>query len=156
HQFLADNTNLRDDEYGGSIANRMRFALEVTDAVIAAVGAHRTAIRLSPGNPQFGMVEADPGPLYRPLVAELDRRGLAYLHLIDNDDYPALTDLRPLWHGTLIANVGENRDQTTGAAAERALTETGADLVSFGRAFISNPDLVERIARALPLSPIRE
>ncbi|MGW0046454.1 alkene reductase [Nocardia cyriacigeorgica] len=156
HQFLADNTNLRDDEYGGSIANRMRFALEVTDAVIAAVGAHRTAIRLSPGNPQFGMVEADPGPLYRPLVAELDRRGLAYLHLIDNDDYPALTDLRPLWHGTLIANVGENRDQTTGAAAERALTETGADLVSFGRAFISNPDLVERIARDLPLSPIRE
>ncbi|TLF60636.1 alkene reductase [Nocardia cyriacigeorgica] len=156
HQFLADNTNLRDDEYGGSIRNRMRFALEVTDAVIAAVGAHRTAIRISPGNPQFGMVEADPAPLYRPLVAELDRRGLAYLHLIDNDDYPALSDLRPLWHGTLIANVGENREQTTAAAAERALEETGADLVSFGRAFISNPDLVERIARDLPLSPIRD
>ncbi|NEW27413.1 alkene reductase [Nocardia cyriacigeorgica] len=156
HQFLADNTNLRDDEYGGSIPNRMRFALEVTDAVIAAVGAHRTAIRLSPGNPQFGMLEADPGPLYRPLVTELDRRGLAYLHLIDNDDYPALADLRPLWHGTFIANVGENRAQTTASAAESALTESDADLVSFGRAFISNPDLVDRIARDLPLSPIRE
>ncbi|NEW38505.1 alkene reductase [Nocardia cyriacigeorgica] len=156
HQFLADNTNFRNDEYGGSIANRMRFALEVTDAVSAAVGAHRTAIRLSPGNPHNGMVEADPAPQYRPLVTELDRRGLAYLHLIDNDDYPALTDLRPLWHGTMIANVGENREPTAASAAERALTETGVDLVSFGRAFIANPDLVDRIARDLPLAPIRE
>ncbi|MBB5913944.1 N-ethylmaleimide reductase [Nocardia transvalensis] len=156
HQFLADNTNLRTDEYGGSLANRMRFALEVTDAVAAQVGSHRTAIRLSPGNPQFGMREDDPAPLYRALVTELDGRDLAYLHLTDNDDYPALADLRPRWRGALIANVGENREPTTAADADRVLRAGHADLVSFGRAFISNPDLVHRITHALPLAPIRE
>ncbi|MCM6777532.1 alkene reductase [Nocardia sp. CDC159] len=156
HQFLADNTNLRTDEYGGSNTNRLRFALEVTDAVAAEVGSRRTAIRLSPGNPQFGMREDDPAPLYRALVAELARRDLAYLHLIDNDDYPALIDLRPRWTGPLIANVGENRDATDAAAAEGVLRRGHADLVSFGRAFISNPDLVQRITHNHPLAPIRE
>ncbi|QIS23744.1 alkene reductase [Nocardia terpenica] len=156
HQFLADNTNLRDDEYGGSIANRMRFALEVTDAVVAEVGAHRTGIRLSPGNPQFGMRESDPAPLYRALVTELDRRELSHLHLTDNDDYPALADLRPRWRGTLIGNIGENRDATAAPAAEELLRSGRADLVSFGRAFIANPDLVDRIVHGHPLAPIRE
>jgi N-ethylmaleimide reductase len=156
HQFLADNTNLRDDEYGGSIVNRMRLPLAVVDAVTGAIGAERTAIRLSPGNPQFNMSEADPGPLYRALVAELDRRGLAYLHLTDDDRYPALRDLRPRWHGTLIANIGENREPTTAAGAEQVLRAGLADLVSFGRSFISNPDLVHRIRYDLPLAPIRE
>lgn len=156
HQFLADNTNLRTDEYGGTIANRMRFALEVTDAVAAVVGAHRVGIRLSPGNPQFGMRERRPAPLYRALVTELDRRELAYLHLTDNDDYPALADLRPRWSGTLVANVGENRDPTTAAAAERQLAEGRADLVSFGRAFIANPDLVRRIRHDRAPAPVPE
>ncbi|WP_225727753.1 MULTISPECIES: alkene reductase [unclassified Nocardia] len=156
HQFLADNTNLRTDEYGGSIENRMRLPLAVVDAVAAAIGSRRTAIRLSPGNPQFNMREDNPGPLYRALVTELDGRDLAYLHLIDNDDYPALADLRPRWHGTFIANVGENRSATTAADAERALREHHADLISFGRAFIANPDLVERITNDLPLAEIRE
>ncbi|MBF6328910.1 alkene reductase [Nocardia transvalensis] len=155
HQFLADNTNLRTDEFGGSIENRMRFPLAVVDAVAAVAGSHRTAIRLSPGNPQFGMREDDPAPLYRALVAELDGRELAYLHLTDNDAYPALADLRPRWRGTLIANVGENREPTSAAAAERALREGYADLVSFGRAFIANPDLVHRITNDLPLAAIR-
>lgn len=155
HQFLADNTNLRDDRYGGTAANRVRFALEVVDAVSDAIGAERTALRLSPGNPQFSMVERDPAGLYRSLVDELSGRGLMYLHLTDNDDYPALADLRPRFAGTVIANVGENRAPTSRTAAERALKD-GADLVSFGRAFIANPDLVERIRRSLPLSTIRE
>ena len=155
NQFLADNTNLRDDRYGGSPENRMRFALEVVDAVSDVVGAARTAIRLSPGNPQFSMVERDPADLYRGLVDELSRRGLMYLHLTDNDDYAALADLRPRFDGTVVANVGENRVPTSAPAAERALAD-GADLVSFGRAFIANPDLVERIRRGLPLAPIRE
>lgn len=154
HQFLADNTNLRDDRYGGSVVNRMRFALDVVDAVTEAVGAERTAIRLSPGNPQFSMVERDPAALYRDLVDDLSRRGLMYLHLTDNDDYPALADLRPRFDGTVIANVGENRAPTSAVVAERVLAD-GADLVSFGRAFIANPDLVERIRRSLPLSTIR-
>ncbi|MEV6325772.1 alkene reductase [Nocardia sp. NPDC051787] len=156
HQFLADNTNLRDDEYGGSIDNRMRLPLAVVDAVTDAIGCRRTAIRLSPGNPQFGMVEADPGPLYRALVAELDQRDLAYLHLIDNDRYPALRDLRPRWHGTLIANIGENREPTAAAGAEQVLQAGLADLVSFGRSFIANPDLVHRIRYDLPLAPTHE
>ncbi|WP_040773658.1 alkene reductase [Nocardia pneumoniae] len=156
HQFLADNTNLRDDEYGGSIDNRMRLPLAVVDAVADAIGSARTAIRLSPGNPQFGMVEADPAPLYRALVAELDQRDLAYLHLTDNDRYPALRDLRPRWSGTLIANIGENREPTSAAGAEEVLRSGLADLVSFGRSFIANPDLVHRIRYDLPLAPIRE
>ncbi|MEU7630818.1 alkene reductase [Nocardia sp. NPDC049220] len=156
HQFLADNTNLRDDEYGGSIGNRMRLPLALVDAVTDAIGSRRTAIRLSPGNPQFAMIENDPAPLYRALVAELDRRDLAYLHLADNDRYPALSDLRPRWHGTLIANIGENRAPTAAEGARRALSDGHADLVSFGRSFIANPDLVHRLRHDLPLAPIRE
>ncbi|WP_067651275.1 oxidoreductase [Nocardia harenae] len=156
HQFLADNTNLRTDEYGGSIANRLRAPLAVVDAVAAAIGAHRTAIRLSPGNPQFHMAEADPAPLYRALVAELDRRELAYLHLTDNDRYRALADLRPRWHGTLIGNIGENRAPTDAAGAEAVLRAGHADLISFGRAWIANPDLVHRISHGLPLAAIRD
>ncbi|MFI6042977.1 alkene reductase [Nocardia sp. NPDC051321] len=156
HQFLADNTNLRTDEFGGSIENRMRLPLAVVDAVTAEIGAHRTGIRLSPGNPQFNMFEADPAPLYRALVTELDRRGLAYLHLTDNDSYRALADLRPRWRGTLIANIGENRAPTTAEGAEDVLRAGLADLVSFGRPFIANPDLVRRLTHGLPLAAIRE
>ena len=156
HQFLADNTNLRTDEYGGSIENRMRLPLAIVDAVAGAISPHRTAIRLSPGNPQFNMFEADPAPLYRALVAELDRRDLAYLHLTDNDHYPAIADLRPRWNGTLIANIGENHAPTTASDAERFLRQGLADLISFGRPFIANPDLVDRITQDLPLAPIRE
>ncbi|MFC7327081.1 alkene reductase [Marinactinospora rubrisoli] len=153
HQFLADNTNLRADEYGaGSLENRLRFAIEVVTEVARAVGPERTALRLSPGNPQFHMVETDPGPVYRALVDELDGLGLAYLHLTDNDDYPALDDLRPRWHGTLVANVGENRDRTTKEAGEAVLASGRADLVSYGRAFIANPDLPTRFALGAPLN----
>ncbi|WP_433599961.1 hypothetical protein ACQPXH_30955 [Nocardia sp. CA-135953] len=77
-----------------------------------------------------------------------------YLYLTDNDDYPALADPRPRWHGTLIANIGENREPTSAIEAEAVLGL--ADLVSFGRAFIANPDLVERITHDLPLASIRE
>ncbi|MCP2163854.1 alkene reductase [Goodfellowiella coeruleoviolacea] len=154
HQFLADNTNLRTDAYGGSTANRVRFPLEVVRAVAEAIGASRTALRLSPGNPQFGMVEADPAPVYRALVAALDELDLAYLHVTDNDRYPALADLRPRWHGTLIANVGENGDPTSRQAGERVLASGRADLVSYGRLFIANPDLPRRFAVGAPLAEI--
>ncbi|NDZ84223.1 alkene reductase [Streptomyces sp. SID10115] len=155
HQFLADNTNLRDDEYGrGSVADRIRFAVEVVRAVADAIGAERLGLRLSPGNPQFGMAEADPGPVYRALLDEIDGLGLAYLHLTDNDRYPALADLRPRWHGLLIGNVGENGDPTTREAGEAVLAAGLADLVSYGRGFISNPDLPERFAAGAPLQEI--
>ncbi|MEW2524383.1 alkene reductase [Streptomyces sp. NPDC047071] len=153
HQFLADNTNLRDDAYGrGSIENRIRFAVEVVRAVADAIGAGRLGLRLSPGNPQFGMAEADPGPVYRALLDELDGLGLAYLHLTDNDRYPALAELRPRWSGTLIANVGENGDPTTQEAGEAVIADGRADLVSYGRAFLTTPDLPHRFAVGAPLN----
>ncbi|MBB5788378.1 alkene reductase [Jiangella mangrovi] len=156
HQFLADNTNLRTDDYGGDVAGRIRFPLRVARAVADTVGADRTAIRLSPGNPQFEMVERDPAPVYRALLAELDRLGLAYLHLTDDDAYPALADLRPRWSGTLIANVGENREPTTACAAVRALEAGLADAVSFGRGFLVNPDLPHRLRHDLTWNPLDE
>ncbi|GAA3473536.1 alkene reductase [Nonomuraea roseola] len=152
HQFLADNTNLRSDGYG----DRPRFALEVVEAVAAEVGASRTALRLSPGNPQFGMEEADPGPVYRRLVEAVDPLGLAYLHLTETEGYQALADLRPRWHGTLVANVGENREPTTREQGEAVLAGGLADLVSYGRSFIANPDLPLRFALGAPLAPIDE
>ncbi|MGY4907772.1 alkene reductase [Streptomyces sp. 900116325] len=158
HQFLADNTNLRDDEYGrGSIADTVRFGVEVVTAVADAIGASHTGLRLSPGNPQFGMTEADPGPVYRALIETIDGLGLAYLHLTDNNRYPALTDLRPRWAGTVIANVGENGSPTTQKEGEAVLSARKADLVSYGRAFIANPDLPARFAAGAGLSdPVEE
>ncbi|MBB5936225.1 alkene reductase [Streptomyces zagrosensis] len=153
HQFLADNTNLRTDAYGGDVPGRIRFATEVVRAVMAAVGAGRTALRLSPGNEQFDMVEADPGPVYRALLDAIAPWGLAYLHLTEGSAaYPALADLRPHWPGALVANVGENGHPTTPAAGEAVLRAGTADLVSYGRAFIANPDLPRRIAAGAPLA----
>ncbi|WP_171169057.1 alkene reductase [Streptomyces sp. I05A-00742] len=150
HQFLADNTNLRTDAYGGDVPGRIRFAREAVEAVADAVGPHRTAVRLSPGNPQSGIVEADPGPVYRTLAAALAPLGLAYAHLTESSDYPALADLRPLLGGTVIANVGENHDPTDRAAGEAVLRRGVADLVSYGRAFLANPDLPRRFATGAP------
>ncbi|MGO4749183.1 alkene reductase, partial [Streptomyces sp. 2MCAF27] len=139
-----------------SVAGRIRFAVEAVEAVAGAIGAERTALRISPGNPQFGMAEADPAPVYRALVGAIDSAGLAYLHLTDNACYPALDDLRPRWSGPLIANVGENGEATTWEAGEKVLADGRADLVSYGRAFIANPDLPQRFAAGAPLNTIDE
>src|SRR6202012_89738 len=88
-QFIAISSNLRTDEYGGGFRNRARFAIEVAAAIAAEIGAHRTAIRLSPGLAMWGIDEGPEGPtLYRHLVAELDKLGLAYLHIVDTGDEP--------------------------------------------------------------------
>lgn len=155
HQFLADNTNLRTDRYGGDAVGRIRFAVEVLEAVADAVGAHRAGLRIAPGNPQFGMVERDPAPVYRELLAALDPLGLAYLHVTDDPAYPALDDLRPRWSGTLVGNTGEH-EETTPESAARLVASGRADLVSVGRPYISNPDAVERVAAGVPWAPIRE
>lgn len=153
HQFLADNTNLRTDRYGGGPAGRSRFAVEVTEAVADAVGAGRVGLRIAPGNPQFGMVERDPGPVYRELLAAVDPLGLAYLHVTRDPVYPALEDLRPRWSGALVGNTGEH-EVTTPESAARLITGGHADLVSVGRPYISNPDLVERVAAGVPWAPV--
>lgn len=149
-QFFGDNTNLRTDSYGGSVTNRTRFALEAVDAVVAEVGAGRVAIRLAPGNPENDVVEARPADLYRPLVDELNGRELAYLHISEKGSYRALEDLRPRWSGTLIGNY-DPPQPTDRALGESLLSRGLADVVSFGRLFLANPDLPARFATGAPL-----
>lgn len=144
-QFLADGVNDRDDSYGGSLENRARLLLEVVDAVVAETGAaDRVGIRLSLGNGTAGTTDSDVEGALAYLGAELDRRGLAYVHYIEPvTEAGRRTDvtaaLRRTWTGPLVLAQGF----TPESAAETV--ESGrADAVAFGRAFISNPDLPER------------
>jgi 2,4-dienoyl-CoA reductase-like NADH-dependent reductase (Old Yellow Enzyme family) len=148
-QFLAPNANLRTDTWGGSIENRARFAIEVTRAVAAAIGPERTGIRLSPGTTLGGIEEGPEAPaLYAHLVTELDRLGLAYLHLLHLADEDMLAQIRGDWSGTLIVNrAGGPRERIGGDVA------TGrADLESYGQMVLANPDFVERIRTGAPLN----
>lgn len=113
HQFNAPNANQRTDEYGGSVENRARFAVEVVRAVADAIGPERTAIRLSPGFPTGGIVEGqDNDDLYRYLAAELDKVGIAYLHILSAGNDALLSDIRKAFGGTLILNrPGRKREQ---------------------------------------------
>jgi NADPH2 dehydrogenase len=152
-QFFAPNANRRDDEYGGSIENRSRFALEVTHAVAEAIGADRTAIRLSPGMTLGGLEEGPEGPeLYRRLVTELEGLGLAYLHLVHIGDEALLEDLRASWSGVLIVNrAGGGRDRI-GQDVAAGL----ADVESFGQMVLANPDFAQRIEAGAPLNEPRK
>ncbi|WP_139979921.1 alkene reductase [Nocardioides litoris] len=152
-QFLSDDANLRTDRYGGSTTGRIRFAVEAVGATADAVGADRVGIRLSPGSGIWGAHETAPLETHLALLAELSRLDLAYVHLeatLPDDD---LLALRRAWEGVLVVNpvhpaspVPAGRDD---AIRWRRL---GADLVSLGRAFIANPDLVERLRHDLPLA----
>jgi N-ethylmaleimide reductase len=150
-QFLAENTNRRTDRFGGSREGRLRFALDVVEAVAAEVGPERVGLRISPDNPENEIAEEDPQGTYRALVDALDPLGLAYLHVIERGAYEALADLRPRWSGTLIGNFN-GPEPTTRQAGERVVAEGLADLFSFGRLFISNPDLPARFAADAPLN----
>ncbi|MCS0638628.1 alkene reductase [Streptomyces sp. LP05-1] len=156
-QFLSSAANLRTDRYGGSVANRIRFAVEATAATVDAIGAARTGIRLSPGGTFWGAEESDVPELYAALLDELAGLGLAYVHLEATSPDEVLTGLRRAWPGTLIMNpvLPLGPKQTDRAAADRWLG-LGADLISFGRAFIANPDLVERLRTGVPIAPVDE
>lgn len=153
HQFLSTNANRRTDEWGGSPRNRIRFAVEVTRAVAAEIGADRTGIRLSPANGLGDTVEDDHRTTYSLLVRELDTLGLAYLHLVEAGD-PGLTpEIRAAWSGVLILNPADP-DLATHPDRLRLVAEGAADAVSFGRLFIANPDLVDRLAAGVaPAEP---
>jgi 2,4-dienoyl-CoA reductase-like NADH-dependent reductase (Old Yellow Enzyme family) len=149
-QFLAPSANTRTDEYGGSIANRARFAIEVATAIAEEIGADRTAIRLSPGTTIGGIDEGAEGPaLYRYLVAELDKRGLAYLHVMHGGgDQRLLGDVRALWKRSLILNrPGRPRDQI-GTDVASGL----ADLEAYGQMVLANPDFVARLKTGTPMN----
>ncbi|MDT0305408.1 alkene reductase [Streptomyces sp. DSM 44917] len=156
-QFLSSNANLRTDRYGGSIANRVRFAVEAAEATVEAVGADRTGIRLSPGAAFWGVEDREVPALYGELLRELARLGLAYVHLEATAEEEVLIGLRRAWPGTLIMNptLPQGPKQTGRAEAGHWLG-LGAELISFGRAFIANPDLVERLRTGLPLAPADE
>lgn len=155
-QFMHSSSNVRTDEYGGSIENRSRFTLEVTDAVSAEIGAHRTGIRLSPSNIRYGMDDPDPVSLFKYVITELSKRNILYLHLVEPmqplDNHPHMIRevakfFRPYFSGTLITAGNYTPD------SGRAVLEAGhANLVAFGRLFISNPDLPERILKNAPLN----
>src|SRR5579864_730060 len=160
-QFLQSRSNLRTDRYGGSIENRARLLLEVTQAAIEVWGSHRVGVRLSPYGIANDSGEGDPMPLYAHVVQALDPLGLAYLHFIeprssgagraevDWQNVPsAMVLFRPLWNGVLIAAGG-----FTGETADAAIAQGHADSVAFGRIFISNPDLPRRLAHGFPLTP---
>ncbi len=160
-QFLQSRSNLRTDQYGGSIENRARFLLEITQAVIGVWGANRVGVRLSPYGIANDSGEADPMPLYTHVVQALNPLGLAYLHFIEprssgagraevnHQNVPsAMVLFRPIWKGILITAGG-----FTGETANAAIADGHADAIAFGRIFISNPDLPRRLSEGLPLTP---
>jgi N-ethylmaleimide reductase len=160
-QFLQSHTNLRTDQYGGSIENRVRFLIEVTQAVIDVWGADRVGVRLSPYGIANDSGELDPMPLYSHAIKSLDPLGFAYLHFVEprssgagraevnHQNVPAAMVLfRPIWSGKLITAGG-----FTGETADAAISAGHADAIAFGRIFISNPDLPRRLQRGFPLTP---
>lgn len=142
HQFLADGINDRTDAYGGSAENRARFVVEVARATAEAIGGDRVGIRISPGNPFNDMTENDVS-VYETLLAQLAELDLAYVHLLAETDDPMIGKLRAVWPGTLVLNTGFGVDSDRDAL-ERILADGVADVVTVGRPFISNPDLVTR------------
>ncbi|MEV5509094.1 alkene reductase [Streptomyces orinoci] len=159
HQFLSRNTNHRTDAYGGPASHRVRFVVEVAHAVAEAIGPERVGIRISPGNTVNGIREDDTEALYPTLVQALADTGLAYLHLVFADpDQPLFQEIRKLWPGTLIANpaLGPVLPADGGRRAGERLLDAGAELIALGRAFLANPDLLERLRTGAPLNPVRD
>ncbi|MDE2383386.1 MAG: alkene reductase [Alphaproteobacteria bacterium] len=148
-QFLAPNANTRSDEYGGSIENRARFAIEVAKAVAAEIGPERTGIRLSPLGNSGGLNE---GPeavkLYHHLVAELDKLKLGYLHILHTGNEELLKDIRATWKQVLLVN----RPGAKPEALDRDLKAGLADMVPVGQMALANPDLVKRLKVRAPLN----
>ncbi len=156
-QFLRDGTNLRDDGYGGSIENRVRLLREVVEALVAEVGADRTHVRLSPNGAVQGCDDSDAAALFTAAGAVCGLAGIAALELrepgsqssfLATDVPPVSPAIRQVFGGTLILN----SDYLYESGTER-LGEGVADAISFGRPFISNPDLVERLAGKAELAP---
>ena len=161
-QFLKSGANHRTDDYGGRIAHRARLMLEVARAVCDAVGADRVGIRLSPVTPANDIVDADPQPLFAHLMRQLAPLGLAYIHVIEGAtggprelpdqpfDYAALkAAYRDAGgQGVWMVNNGYTREM-----ALQAVASGYADMVAFGKDFIANPDLVQRLRQGAPLNP---
>ena len=158
-QFLLDGTNQRTDRYGGPIPNRARFLFDTLDAVASVWGPGRVALRLSPSGTYGTMSDSDPYATFGYVARRLNDYDLAYLHLIEprirgiveqatRETDVTSKDIRQIYRGTIIAAGG-----FTGASAEQIIADGHADLVAFGRMFISNPDLPYRLRQGRPLAP---
>lgn len=159
-QFLEDGSNKRTDQYGGSIENRARLLMEVTDAVTGVWGADRVGVRLSPYGSFGDMHDSDPVALFTYVLNQLSRRGVAYVHLVEpragnagagapiDQNAPSTSRIfREAFPGVLISAGGY-----TGEEAEQTLESGKADAIAFGRLFIANPDLPDRLRRNAPLN----
>lgn len=155
-QFLQSRTNHRTDAYGGSVENRYRFLQEVTDAVTSVYPANRVGVRLAPNGNFNDMGAPDYRETFTYAATRLNAYGLAYLHVIDGlafgfhelGEPMTLTDFRAVFDGTLMGNCGYTQEQ-----GDAAIREGHADLIAYGRPYITNPDLVERFANGWPLTP---
>ncbi|WP_294313771.1 alkene reductase [uncultured Sphingomonas sp.] len=155
-QFLRDGTNHRDDDYGGSPENRIRFMRESVARVADAIGAGRTGIRLSPNGETQGADDSDPASVFVPAAAALDALGIAFIELREQgpdgtfgkSDVPKLSpQIRKVFKGPLVLN-----QDYDGASAQADLDSGVADAIAFGRKYIANPDLVERLRQGAPLN----
>jgi len=157
-QFLQDGSNHRTDAYGGSIENRSRFLMEVVEAMVSVWGGDRVAVRIGPSGTWNSMSDSNPGALFDYLAGQLNRFGLAYLHIVEprvkgnvviaQGQAPVAAErLRKIFKGKIIAAGGFEPD-----TAEAVVEKGDADLVAFGRHFVANPDLPKRIKLELPLN----
>jgi N-ethylmaleimide reductase len=158
-QFLLDGSNHRTDEYGGPIENRARFLFEVVDAVASVWGPGRVAVRLSPSGSYGTMSDSDPHATFGYVAKRLNDYDLAYLHVIEprvrgnednehaSDEGVSSKDVRRIFNGTIVAAGGFTRE-----SAEQIVADGHADLVAFGRTFLANPDLPERLRTGAPLN----
>ncbi|MBD8682666.1 alkene reductase [Pseudomonas sp. CFBP 13719] len=155
-QFLRDNSNFREDAYGGSVENRIRLLTEVTQRVVDTIGAERTGVRLSPNGDSQGVNDSDPETLFSAAAAALDKIGIAYLELREPpfdgtfgkaDRPPVHPVIRKAFSRTLVLNSDYTHEK-----AQAALDAGEADAIAFGRPFLANPDLPHRFAEGLPLN----
>lgn len=159
-QFIRSKSNQRDDEYGGSIENRLRFPMMVVDAVVEVWGRERTGIRVSPTGTFNDMHDDDPLATYTALARRLNEVGLAYIEVVEDSfqgnevegrPEDVIAAIRHNFNGTYIANGNYSAEESA-----RRISDGLCDLVSFGRFFISNPDLPERFRRNAPLNEYDE
>jgi N-ethylmaleimide reductase len=151
HQFASDVVNRRTDAYGGSAENRARLTAEVVEAVAAEIGGQRVGLRISPGNSAGDMREVDEVSVYEALVTRIAPLDIAYLHVLINPAAPAFGAIRGLWFGSLVLNTG--RDVETSFCQLEELAEWGViSAATVGRAFLANPDLIDRLVLGAELN----
>lgn len=150
-QFLASGSNQREDDYGGCLDNRLRFVAETLSAIISETGPGRVGLRISPGNPYNDHIDANPLETYGALLTLADQLGIAWVHAIrmPSTGIDSLMLTRRHFTGALIGS-----DSFNAAEAEAFIADQRVDAVSFGRAYIANPDLVTRFASDAPLNAL--